>query len=210
MGIRFGLAMIVNGAGGSVTLQENPTHPEVEPASPRSISPAASICRMADEAIQKSGGPAANEAERLRRLRQDARRPISVNLAEGIALSHRLMQFTRAPPCKADFSRGGAQMPAARGIDSAMPRVRVAFGVARLWPNSSLSIERPTGTSCFDGRSPVPTSSKFLVDDAGGEERRFGPADLSLDDSPNRHERGRRNAPRASALFVPVRAGSVL
>jgi hypothetical protein len=39
---------------------------------------------------------AANEATRLRRLREDARRPISVNLAEGIALSHQLMSFTGA------------------------------------------------------------------------------------------------------------------
>jgi hypothetical protein len=35
-----------------------------------------------------------NEAERVRRLREDAKRPISVNLAEGIALSHKLMAFT--------------------------------------------------------------------------------------------------------------------
>ncbi|HEY2056030.1 MAG TPA: hypothetical protein VGH14_19005 [Solirubrobacterales bacterium] len=34
---------------------------------------------------------AANEATRLRRLREDARRPISVNLAEGITLSHELL-----------------------------------------------------------------------------------------------------------------------
>lgn len=36
----------------------------------------------------------AAEAMRVRRLREDARRPISVNLAEGIALSHKLMRFT--------------------------------------------------------------------------------------------------------------------
>jgi hypothetical protein len=36
---------------------------------------------------------AAAEAVRVRRLRDDARRPMSVNLAEGIALSHKLMQF---------------------------------------------------------------------------------------------------------------------
>src|SRR5664279_4763681 len=36
------------------------------------------------------------EAIRVRRLREDARRPISVNLAEGIALSHKLMRFTGA------------------------------------------------------------------------------------------------------------------
>lgn len=34
-----------------------------------------------------------NEAERVRRLRKDARRPLSVNLVEGIALSHKLMSF---------------------------------------------------------------------------------------------------------------------
>ena len=38
----------------------------------------------------------AAEALRVRRLREDARRPISVNLAEGIALSHKLMRFTGA------------------------------------------------------------------------------------------------------------------
>jgi hypothetical protein len=37
---------------------------------------------------------AAAEAVRLKRLREDARRPLSVNLAEGIALSHKLMRFT--------------------------------------------------------------------------------------------------------------------
>lgn len=36
------------------------------------------------------------EAVRLDRLRKDAQRPMSVNLAEGIALSHQLMRFTGA------------------------------------------------------------------------------------------------------------------
>jgi hypothetical protein len=36
------------------------------------------------------------EAVRLRRLREDARRPMSVNLAETIALSHKLMRFAGA------------------------------------------------------------------------------------------------------------------
>ncbi len=36
------------------------------------------------------------EAVRMMRLREDARRPMSVNLAEGIALSHKLMRFTGA------------------------------------------------------------------------------------------------------------------
>jgi hypothetical protein len=37
-----------------------------------------------------------NDAVRVQRLREDARRPMSVNLAEGIALSHKLMRFTGA------------------------------------------------------------------------------------------------------------------
>jgi len=50
------------------------------------------------ERANKPPKDAAAEAEtvRLRRLREDARRPMSVNLAEGIALSHQLMQFTGA------------------------------------------------------------------------------------------------------------------
>jgi hypothetical protein len=51
---------------------------------------------MPDEGIRKASGPAANEVERLRRIREDAGRPISVNLADGIALSHKLMRFTGA------------------------------------------------------------------------------------------------------------------
>ena len=49
---------------------------------------------------QSPGEPrdAATVAEevRVKRLREDARRPMNVNLAEGIALSHQLMQFTGA------------------------------------------------------------------------------------------------------------------
>jgi hypothetical protein len=36
------------------------------------------------------------EAVRARRLREDAARPMSENLAEGIALSHKLMRFAGA------------------------------------------------------------------------------------------------------------------
>jgi hypothetical protein len=36
------------------------------------------------------------EALRVQRLREDARRPLSVNLSEGIALSHKLLRFTGA------------------------------------------------------------------------------------------------------------------
>lgn len=36
------------------------------------------------------------EAVRIERLQKDAERPMRVNLAEGIALSHQLMRFTGA------------------------------------------------------------------------------------------------------------------
>jgi hypothetical protein len=39
------------------------------------------------------GGAAEAEAVRLRRLREDAKRPMSENLAEAIALSHKLLEF---------------------------------------------------------------------------------------------------------------------
>jgi hypothetical protein len=46
---------------------------------------------------QVESSPAAvAEAVRRQRLREDGQRPISVNLAEGIALSHKLMRFTGA------------------------------------------------------------------------------------------------------------------
>jgi hypothetical protein len=47
-------------------------------------------------AKEKSRSASAAEAVRVRRLREDARRPLSVNLAEGIALSHMLMRFAGA------------------------------------------------------------------------------------------------------------------
>lgn len=46
-------------------------------------------------AKERSGAEAA-EAARARRLREDARRPISVNLAETIALSHELIKMAGA------------------------------------------------------------------------------------------------------------------
>jgi hypothetical protein len=46
---------------------------------------------------EKASSPAAAvEALRVQRLREDAQRPLSVNLAEGIALSHKLLRFTGA------------------------------------------------------------------------------------------------------------------
>jgi len=48
------------------------------------------------EGHEKSHPSAAEKAEtvRRRRLREDAQRSLSTNLAEGIALSHKLMRFT--------------------------------------------------------------------------------------------------------------------
>lgn len=48
------------------------------------------------EPREKVGPTSATKAEavRIQRLRADAQRPMSVNLAEGIALSHKLLQFT--------------------------------------------------------------------------------------------------------------------
>lgn len=44
-------------------------------------------------AMRRRTLPAEAEAVRLRRLREDAKRPMSVNLAETIALSHKLLEF---------------------------------------------------------------------------------------------------------------------
>ena len=50
----------------------------------------------------KRSAPASNatamEAVRVTRLREDARRPTSVNLAETIALSHALIKMAAAAP----------------------------------------------------------------------------------------------------------------
>lgn len=51
---------------------------------------------MQEPAKRKSAADAGPDRVRVRRLREDGRRPISVNLAEGIALSHELMRFTGA------------------------------------------------------------------------------------------------------------------
>jgi len=47
---------------------------------------------------QQPPTPAAAQAEavRLQRLREDAQRPMSVNLTETIALSHKLLRFAGA------------------------------------------------------------------------------------------------------------------
>lgn len=48
--------------------------------------------------VKRDGNTAAEiaEAVRVKRLREDARRPISVNLAETIALSHALLKMADA------------------------------------------------------------------------------------------------------------------
>jgi hypothetical protein len=48
-----------------------------------------------NQRVGKPSRDAAAEAEavRLHRLREDAQRPMSVNLAETIALSHQLLEF---------------------------------------------------------------------------------------------------------------------
>jgi hypothetical protein len=60
------------------------------------VAAAASILFMEGHKKAQSSPAAQAEAVRIQRLREDARRPISVNLAEGIALSHKLMRFTGA------------------------------------------------------------------------------------------------------------------
>jgi len=50
------------------------------------------------QAGETSKGPAAAaEAVRVQRLREDAQRPMSVNLAETIALSHALLKMAASP-----------------------------------------------------------------------------------------------------------------
>jgi hypothetical protein len=51
---------------------------------------------MKVDANAKASAAAAAEAVRVRRLREDARRSLSENLAETIALSHKVMRFTDA------------------------------------------------------------------------------------------------------------------
>ena len=61
-----------------------------------SASAAASIGAVKEHKQQGASSAADADAVRVRRLREDAQRPMSVNLAEGIALSHKLMRFTGA------------------------------------------------------------------------------------------------------------------
>ncbi len=54
---------------------------------------------MTDAKRQAVADPGAREMEavRIARLQDDARRPMSVNLAEAIALSHKLLKLADAP-----------------------------------------------------------------------------------------------------------------
>ena len=51
---------------------------------------------MKDRGKSKPSAAASAEAVRVQRIQEDAQRPQSVNLAEGIALSHKLMRFAGA------------------------------------------------------------------------------------------------------------------
>jgi hypothetical protein len=51
------------------------------------------------------------EAVRVQRLREDAQRPMSVNLAEGIALSHKLMRFAGSAKQDDEAQRGPDPRP---------------------------------------------------------------------------------------------------
>lgn len=49
---------------------------------------------MKEHEKNPSSAAARAEAVRVQRLREDAQRPMSVNLAEGIALSHKLIRIS--------------------------------------------------------------------------------------------------------------------
>jgi hypothetical protein len=66
---------------------------QADPIRSATVSPMASIERSSEPVKDAA---AAAEAVRLQRLRADAQRPMSVNLAETIALSHKLLQFAGA------------------------------------------------------------------------------------------------------------------
>jgi hypothetical protein len=53
-----------------------------------------SINLMELRAKVRSSASANAESIRIQRLREDAQRSLSVNLSEGIALSHKLLRFT--------------------------------------------------------------------------------------------------------------------
>lgn len=55
-----------------------------------------SILVMKERRNVERSSAAQAEAVRVQRLREDAQRPMGVNLSEGIALSHKLMRFTGA------------------------------------------------------------------------------------------------------------------
>jgi len=57
------------------------------------------LVAVTQEAVDKPPSPTKTaEAVRVQRLREDARRPMNVNLAEGIALSQKLIRFSNTLP----------------------------------------------------------------------------------------------------------------
>ena len=59
------------------------------------VSQAARHTRVPSESVSERAAAGRQIADpvRARRLREDAKRPMSTNLAEGIALSHKLLRF---------------------------------------------------------------------------------------------------------------------
>jgi hypothetical protein len=56
------------------------------------------LIAVKQEAVKHPSPAETAEAVRVQRLREDARRPMSVNLAEGIALSQKLIRFSNTLP----------------------------------------------------------------------------------------------------------------
>lgn len=67
---------------------------EAAPVQNQSDRQSAASIRSMKERAKAESPSTASEAVRVQRLREDARRPLDVNLAEGIALSHKLIRFS--------------------------------------------------------------------------------------------------------------------
>lgn len=83
---------------GGKLLQDRPVHAARQIAADELAAARTAASIHAVEQRQKTNAQAAADAEavRIQRLREDAQRSLSVNLAEGIALSHKLLRFTGA------------------------------------------------------------------------------------------------------------------
>ena len=80
-------------SGSRVHIVGLPTPGRISEASPLR---SASIGLMERDHKPGKSAAARMEAMRVQRLKEDAQRPLSVNLAEGIALSHKMLRFTGA------------------------------------------------------------------------------------------------------------------